>query len=341
METPQQEAAFLALQMAVTRMNRESTFMPTPPPDERTFLLKDYATLKEMDPESDDIQSHNVLPEYEHRPRALEHYCLVAFVSDLRIEYSKNVTFEDPIDDNFDDDLLDPAKGNILDSQVLEIPNGIVIKKRRVPRILKYVNYNIKRDPENYYRERLMLFLLWRNEEDDLSGGFQTHEEHHMAKQSLIAPIRKKYEKFNDSLELAIGEVGNADLDDMYDMDAAILNSDMPQCDKGDYGFFDPDRPEEQRQYDIGHDMGMGEKYATEVNYLTAPMPNEEYVELMQSLNLRQSEICAHVMQWIQARTGPMYIFIEGGAGVGKTKAAKAIYESMNRFYSTQPGGRS
>ena len=165
------------------------------------------------------------------------------------------------------------------------------------------------------------------------------HEEHYIAKQSLIAPMRKKYEKFNDSLELAIEEVENADLDDMYDdMDAVLLNSGMPQSDKDDYGFFDPDRPEEQRQYDIGHDMGMGEKYATEVNCLTAPMTDEEYVELMQSLNLRQSEICAHVMQWIQIRTEPMHIFIEGGAGVGKTKAAKAIYESMNRFYRTQPG---
>ena len=151
-----------------------------------------------MDPESDDIQSHNMLSEYEHRPRALEHYCLAAFVSDLRIEYPKVVAFEDPFDDNFDYDPLDPAEGNILDSQVLELPNGIIIKKRRVPRIL---NSNIKRDPENHYWERLMLFLPWRNEEDDLSGGFQTYEEHYMAKQSLIAPMRKKYEKFIDSLE--------------------------------------------------------------------------------------------------------------------------------------------
>ena len=181
-------------------------------------------------------------------------------MSDLRIEYPKNVTFEDPFDDNFDDDPLDPAEGNILDSQVLELPNGIVIKKRRVPRILRYVNYNIKKDPENHYGERLMLFLPWRNEEDDLSGGFQTYEEHFMAKQSLIVPMRKKYEKLNDSSELAIEEVENADLDDMFDdMDTAILNSDMPQSDKDDYGFFDPDRPEEQRQYDIGHDIGVGE----------------------------------------------------------------------------------
>ena len=67
-------------------------------------------------------------------------------------------------------------------------------------------------------------------------------------------------------------------------------------------------------------------------------MSDKDYVEFMQSLNLRQSEICAHVMQWIQTRTEPVHIFIEGGAGVGKTKAAKANYESMNRFYKTQPG---
>ena len=146
-----------------------------------------------MDQESDDIQSHNVLSEYEHRPRALEHYCLAAFVSDLRIEYPRNVTFEDPFDDNSDDDPLDPAEGNMLDSQVLELPNGMVIKKRRVPRILRYVSYNIQRDPENHYRERLMLFLPWRNE-DDLRGIFQTYEEHYMAKQPLIAPMIKKYE---------------------------------------------------------------------------------------------------------------------------------------------------
>ena len=84
--------------------------------------------------------------------------------------------------------------------------------------------------------------------------------------------------------------------------------------------------------------MGFEEKYAKEVDCSTTPMADEEYTKLMQTLNLRQSEICAHVMQWIQTKTDPIYIFIEGGAGVGKTRTAKAIYESMNRFYRAQPG---
>ena len=112
----------------------------------------------------------------------------------------------------------------------------------------------------------------------------------------------------------------------------------MLESGKDDYGFFDPDRPQEHKQYDIGYDMGLGEKYTTQVDCSTVTMRDEEYTQLMQSLNQKQSEICTHVINWIQTKTEPIHIFIEGGAGVGKTKAAKAIYESMNRFYKAQPG---
>ena len=75
--------------------------------------------------------------------------------------------------------------------------------------------------------------------------------------------------------------------------DAAILNSEIHQSDKDGYGFFDPDQPQEHRQYDIGNDMGLEEKYAIEVDSSATLMANEEYKQLMQTLYLRQSEICA------------------------------------------------
>ena len=43
-------------------------------------------------------------------------------------------------------------------------------------------------------------------------------------------------------------------------------------------------------------------------------------------------------MEWIQTKTEPLHIFIEDGTGVRKTHVAKAIYQSMERFYGTQPG---
>ena len=51
-ETQQEEAACLVLQMPVTRMSRQVIFLHTSPPDERTFLLKSCEILKQMNPES-------------------------------------------------------------------------------------------------------------------------------------------------------------------------------------------------------------------------------------------------------------------------------------------------
>ena len=49
------------------------------------------------------------------------------------------MTFEDPFDDNLDDDILDPHDDNLDEGLLLELPNGIVIKKRKVPRVIRYV----------------------------------------------------------------------------------------------------------------------------------------------------------------------------------------------------------
>lgn len=54
------------------------------------------------------------------------------------------------------------------DSTLIVLKNGIKIKRRRTPRVIRYVRFNLKTDPDNYYREKLMLFTPWRNECSDL-----------------------------------------------------------------------------------------------------------------------------------------------------------------------------
>ena len=128
-ETSAQEAACLVLQLPITRMSREIVFLHTSPLDERTFLLKDFKTLQEMDPESECIESHNILVEYRKRPRCLEKYCLADLAFELQIEYPKDVPFDDPCDDSVDDEPIDPYAINITDEFIMEFPNGIIIKK--------------------------------------------------------------------------------------------------------------------------------------------------------------------------------------------------------------------
>ena len=55
--------------MPIMRMSKEVIFIPTSRPDEQTYLLKDYETLKKMEPESNEIQTCNLLAEYECCPR--------------------------------------------------------------------------------------------------------------------------------------------------------------------------------------------------------------------------------------------------------------------------------
>ena len=44
------------------------------------------------------------------------------------------------------------------------------------------------------------------------------------------------------------------------------------------------------------------------------------------------------VIQHIDTTQEQMFMFLEGGAGVGKTQCAKAIYESVNRYFGCKPG---
>ena len=98
----------------------------------------------------------------------------------------------------------------------------------------------------------------------------------------------------------------------------------------GKYAFYDPERPEKHRHYDIGSAMGITVKYDTAVDFSGFTMTGDNYNKIMQSLNVKQNGLCNYLIHWIQTREEPMNIFIEGGA--------KALYESVVRYYNTQQG---
>ena len=75
--------------------------------------------------------------------------------------------------------------------------------------------------------------------------------------------------------------------------------------------------------------MGQDVPYQTEVDCSGTKISEHEYMKLMQSLNLKQNELCTHVLQAIDAQDDLIHIFIEDGAGVGKTHVARAIYQSI------------
>ena len=49
--------------------------------------------------------------------------------------------------------------------------------KRKKAKIIRYVRYHKDKDPENHYREQLMLYTPWRKEHIDLIKDCQTYQE--------------------------------------------------------------------------------------------------------------------------------------------------------------------
>ena len=93
----------------------------------------------------------------------------------------------------------------------------------------------------------------------------------------------------------------------------------------------------EHRHYDIGIEM-QSTCSVPRVETTGIMLPDEEYLSLLKSLNLRQREFFNHIIHCIKCRDVPFYAFLSGGAGVGKSVVIRALYQSLYRILNLREG---
>ena len=352
-EVSAQEACYLVLQMPLTKASREVLFINTSPPDERVFLLKQQAKLEELASDSTDIQCGNLIQRYAQRPSALQNWCLADYASQLYIKYPDKLEDEetqevndDDINQNDSDDDLEKNPNSDAEfsssETLLTLKNGIVIKRRRNDRILRYVHYSRKSDPENHFREKLMLFLPWKNEHTDLLGGCDSYEAHYKKISHVIENRVSRYEHHTDELEeamLAAEEDHNAQYDELAP-NAQQANADDEaegQQETDEFIHFNPDRPTQHRQCDIGSEIGVVSGSSI-ISENPSRLPDDQYNKLVRNLNDKQREFFFHVLHVMKTTTDPMHVFLSGGAGVGKSVLIKALYQALHRHLHSTEG---
>ena len=338
-EVSSQEACYLLLQMPLTSASRDVVFINTSHPDDRTFLLKNQESLEKLSKHSTDIQASNVIKRYSQRPKVLEKWCLADYVSLLTIEYPKEKESEEVNDDHIE--LESETEQTEMDGDTgfkkIEMKSGMVIKKRRNPHVIRYVRFNSETDPENYYRERLLLFLPWRKELVDLKGPYQTYKDAYLAVKRAIDNTAQNYEQNVDIIDQAMQDAQCDDYEDFY----SELAPETEQTERDDeaegnlesdtYSFYKPST-EEHSQCDIGVDLGFLSS-TVEIEHHAIRLPECEYRQLIQQLNMKQLEIYTHIIQWIKTDSNPsMNIFLTGGAGVGKSVVIRALYQTLHRY---------
>ena len=67
-------------------------------------------------------------------------------------------------------------------------------------------------------------------------------------------------------------------------------------------------------------------------------LQDDEYRHMVQMLNKEQKEFFYHVLHLIKTSDKPFYCFLSGGAGVGKSYLAKALYQAALKYYNTRAG---
>ena len=200
-EVSAQEAVYLSLQIPLTKSTRDVVFVNTSTPEERVFLLKPKSSLDDLPAESTDIESDNIIQRYSKRPRQLQKLCLADYVSKVDVIYPKENKLPTEMEVKNDDDISENSSSEenddiqeganiahdpISSDFLFKAKTGTVYKGRKVPKVIRYVRYNKKKYPENYFREKLMLFMPWRNEAKDLLGTFDTYEAHYKSLKTLL-----------------------------------------------------------------------------------------------------------------------------------------------------------
>ncbi len=355
-ETSAPEACYYIMQIPFTRCSVEVVFIPTSPPEDRTYILKSEAELSELPEESRDVLKSNIINSYGKRPKALQYWCLADYVSELTIQYNKNELPEGVQNDNpaqahdYDEHNEDVISSDNLES--IPVQEGMfplktkcaTFKKRKNPRVIRFVNYNRSHDPENYCREKLLLYLPWRKEEL-LKGKHDSYTKAFEANENVIKKNMQKYEKFAEEVREAeelIDATENENHDELApnteqgEMDDELVG---PR-DSPEYEFFRPPKHNEQggTSTDMLYNAGVSGT-DTSIETMAGFMNEDTYLNMVRMLNEKQFQIYTHILQHIsQDSQKPLQVFITGGAGVGKSMVLRCIYQGLLRLLAKKEG---
>ena len=168
-EVSAKKAVYLDLQIPLTKCTRYIVFMNKSTPEERLFLLKPKSVLDEHTAESTDVESDIVIQPYFKRPRQLQKFCLVDYVSKIDVIYPKGNKLPEKVEERNDDGSYessssDESEDNLEDENdgddshcsdlLYRAKNGTKYKKRKVPRIIKYVKYSKNPPPPRKLLQR-------------------------------------------------------------------------------------------------------------------------------------------------------------------------------------------
>ena len=337
-EISAQKAVYICLGLPMRKSTRQVLFVNTSPPEERVSLLKPAHELQKLDDDDEDIECSNMLSRYSERPKYMDQLTLADFVSN----YTKTKTYskrpKEPSQISTEGLLpeayLSENEDSLSDPEQNQKSQTEQYKKVKTSRILRYVHFNPETDEEKYCREQIMLFYPWRNEDVDLLRGCASFKERYDSIKEDIKAQTSQYELYRNQVDAAERNLNDdSDMQDIWDTVAPVTEDTD--------GIPDQSIPKvsEENQYDIGQDLGIPASTCHQESIAkTYELEDKEYRQHMRSLNREQIEFVYNTIHDLKTSDRPVYRFLSGGAGCGKTHVLKALYQTAVKYYNSLPG---
>ncbi|XP_078660053.1 uncharacterized protein LOC144904785 [Branchiostoma floridae x Branchiostoma belcheri] len=237
-EVSAQEAVYRLLSLPLKRASRKVVFVNTAPKDKRVSMLKPRSVLDAMDDEDDNIFCTSPLDRYVCRPNVLEKMSLAEFSATYTTggSYLPDDHIPDVLDGRDENGAADNEGSNQDDMYpaVITLQNNLgTMRKRKKHCIIRF--HKERKDGEDKYRNLLMLYLPWRNEEVDIKATFPSFKEHY---EHVIDTIRANEAMFSinaDAVNAAYDDLRqNGPPEDMWD--SVAPNVEFQQAEQQDEG---------------------------------------------------------------------------------------------------------
>lgn len=159
-------------------------------------------------------------------------------------------------------------------------------KKRSKARIIRTVSFNKESHPEKHYRELIMLFTSWRNEETDLIGNCSSYQEYFFLMKDKIDDQMKQYAICSEDLNQMEEHLNNMEEnDDNFDL-IAPTTQDIEHQDEAD-GAQDL-HPDFNESYDLSEDIGIPSTASNNEQLILNEVQDQHYRQMVQRLNKEQ-----------------------------------------------------
>jgi hypothetical protein len=359
-EVSSQECVYRCMpELWLRKIFPKTVFVSTDLPEKRIRVTKTQNELDELDDDSTDIYKSNIIERYSLRPRGIpcvDKLCLAKFAAYYYKDYrTDDADTKDSQPDVLNDELLESHHSmeyseDRLPAKIKLLNKNEYMKCRKVQAVIRYHTPSRTKEPELYFHHLLMLYLPWR-EESELLSSDQTYTSkfYEPEVQAIVEQNRAMFEPDADAITVALEAMRNNPVKNGHSFDCMNdqENSDVQDKLPNDS---DPNESFNKQQPSDLYPTQSNEPSTGTITYHNQPseISDDELRKSVRSLNPKQR--CAYdiVLSWCRrliknmnslkpVEVEPIYLFITGGGGAGKSHLIKTIYHTAVKTFRHPP----